>query len=124
MGTVVRTPEKRFTSNNIPITFFSINIGKNEEPSLLRVIAKGKLAETTADTLKKDKIVIVEGRLQSTTVKDNKGNEQKAMELDARSVEIVSEAAVAGPEYQDSFADLDVESVNTDELIGEDEIPF
>lgn len=42
-GTVYRAPEKRFTSNNVPISAFALNISETEE-SLVRVIAKGNLA--------------------------------------------------------------------------------
>lgn len=124
MGTVVRNPEKRFTSNNIPITYFSINTSKNEEPSLIRVMATGKLAETTADSVKKDKVVIVEGRLQNGVMKDSSGNEKKVVEISARAVEIVNEIAAAST-GAGSAEDFDYsDEVSADELIGEDEIPF
>lgn len=42
-GTVYRAPEKRFTSNNVPISAFAMNISDTEE-TLVRVIAKGNLA--------------------------------------------------------------------------------
>lgn len=121
MGTVVRNPEKRFTSNNLPITYFTINTGKNEEPSLIRVMAVGKLADTTADTVTKDKVVIVEGRLQNSIIKTDKGEEKKVVEISAKAVEVVNEAAVAGRDIEDlGFGD----EASVDELIGEDEIPF
>ena len=44
-GTVYRAPEKRFTSNNVPISAFAMNISDTEE-TLVRVIAKGNLAAT------------------------------------------------------------------------------
>lgn len=125
MGTVVRNPEKRFTSNNLPITYFTINTGKNDEPSLIRVMAVGKLADTAADSAKKDKVVIVEGRLQNSVIKTNTGEEKKIIEINAKAIEVVNEAALAGSEYQ-NVEDLgfNEEELSADELIGEDEIPF
>lgn len=135
MGKVVRNPEKRFTSNDVPITYFTIDIsrsdstGKPQEPVLLRVLARGKnLAELVANTVKKDTIVIVEGRLQTNTVKDATGIEKKIMELDARAVEIVNEAISSPANYQENVELPDIQDSNTndntDDLIGEDEIPF
>ena len=51
-GTVYRAPEKRFTSNNVPISAFAMNISENEE-TLVRVIAKGNLASTVEETVQK-----------------------------------------------------------------------
>jgi single-strand DNA-binding protein len=123
-GTVVRNPEKRFTNNNVPITHFTINISKSEEASLVRVITAGKLAESTADSVKKDSVVIVEGRLQNNVVKNETGTEQKIVEISAQAVEVVGETTNKS-DYQESTGSFnDSEEISTDELIGEDEIPF
>lgn len=58
-GTVYRAPEKRFTSNNVPISAFALNISENEE-TLVRVIAKGNLAQTVEETVNKGDRVVVE----------------------------------------------------------------
>ena len=69
-GVVVREPEKRFSSNNVAVSNFTINITpNNDEASLLRVIALGRLAETVADNVKKGAMVVVDGQLQTNTVK-------------------------------------------------------
>lgn len=125
MGKVVRNPEKRFTTNNIAITYFAIDISKDEDPSVVKVIAKGKLAEITADTVKKDKIVIVEGRLQTNVTKTASGVEKKGVEIDAQAVEIVGEVTdvvASSNTVSDDFSFSD--DIATDDLIGEDEIPF
>lgn len=124
-GIVFRAPEKRFTSNNIPITAFTMNISDTEE-SLIRVVTKGKLAETLADTVAKGDKVIVEGRLQNNTVKNEDGSEKRIMEIDAFAVETMSGspsgAAPAGT--SDSIVKFGEQPEFSDELIGEDEIPF
>ena len=68
-GTVYRAPEKRFTSNNVPITAFTININPDDE-TLIRVIAFGNLADSMVNSISKGDVVVVEGRLQNNTVKD------------------------------------------------------
>ena len=65
-GTVYRAPEKRFTSNNIPVTAFAMNISDTEE-QLVRVVARGKLAETMGDSVSKGDKIVVEGRLQTNS---------------------------------------------------------
>lgn len=123
MGTVVRDPEKRYTTNNIPVTSFSINISEKDE-SLLRIITKGKLAEVVADTIKRNKMVIVEGRLQTFTAKTTSGAEKKGIEIDAQTVEIVGESVKASSEQADMDNIIYDEEISSDDLIGEDEIPF
>lgn len=126
-GKVVRSPEKRFTTNNVAITSFVIDINykNSDEPALIRIITKGKLAEITADNVQKNKIVIVEGKLQNFTAKTESGAERKSMEIDANSVEIIGEAGkdqVSAVDTSESF-DFD-QDISGDDLIGEDEIPF
>lgn len=126
-GKIVRNPEKRFTSNNVPVTFFNINIGENNEEMLLRVIAKGKLAEKAETSFKKDDIVVVDGRLQYYTAKGQDGTERKVLEIDAANIESMGKAS-GSPEtdsevsFETGFDGL--EDVSSVDLIGDDEIPF
>ena len=85
-GTVYRAPEKRFTSNNVPISAFAMNISDTEE-TLVRVIAKGNLAATVEETVQKGDRVVVEGRLQNNTVKNEDGSEKRIVEIDAYAME-------------------------------------
>lgn len=126
MGKVVRSPEKRFTTNNTPITTFSMNISsKDGEEAIVKVVAIGKLAEKTSDTVKKDNVVLVEAKLQTSVTKTDKGVEKKGIELNAQAIEVAGEGVSSGDaaEVQDDSYNIDNE-INTDDLIGEDEIPF
>lgn len=124
-GTVFRAPEKRFTSNNVPITAFALNISENDE-SLVRVIAKGNLAETVENTLTKGDRVVVEGRLQNNTVKNEDGSEKRIVEIDSYAIEKMfggeagSTDSAKSPDSLVQFGQTDF----SDDLIGEDEIPF
>ena len=75
-GSVYRTPEKRFTQNNIPVSSFVLNIGDREE-MLIRVISKRTALDEVVSSLTKDDKILVEGRLQITTVKNESGTERK-----------------------------------------------
>ena len=125
-GTVYRAPEKRFTSNNIPVTAFAMNISDTEE-QLVRVVARGKLAETMGDSVSKGDKIVVEGRLQTNTVKNEDGSERKIVEIDASGFEAMgtgSAPAAGSSSKADTIVQFGEQPDFADELIGEDEIPF
>lgn len=128
-GKVYREPEKRFTQNNIPVSSFVLNIGDKEE-MLLRVISKRTALDETVSSLGKDDNVLIEGRLQITTVKNENGTERKIFEIDANTIEPIGETSGSGiisekvqKSQNDEIVKFSQEEF-TDELIGEDEIPF
>ncbi len=124
-GIVYRNPEKRFTGNNIPVTSFSVNIDEKEQ-SLIRVIARGNNAESAEQNISKGNKVVLEGRLQISTVQADDGTEKKVMELDLSSFEVISSSSM--PKESNSNSSDDVvkfsEIEMKDVLVGEEEIPF
>ena len=124
-GSVFRAPEKRFTQNNVPVSSFVLNIGEREE-MLLRVIVRRTALDEVVSAISKDDRVIVEGRLQITTVKNDMGAERRIFEIDANTIEMMGAAAPSVSSGTASSGDI-VKFANdefADELIGEDEIPF
>ncbi len=125
-GTVYRAPEKRFTSNNVPISAFALNISETEE-TLVRVLAKGNLAQTVEETINKGDRVVVEGRLQNNTVKNEDGSERRIVEIDAYAMEKLAGSSTTSAPSGKASPDSIVQFGQTDfsdDLIGEDEIPF
>ncbi len=125
-GTVYRNPEKRFTGNNIAVTTFTLNIDDKEQ-SLIRVIARGNLAETVEQSVSKGDRIVVDGRLQVNTIQGDDGTDKKVMEIDLSSFEVVSSSSSSQQTSSKKSADdvvkfSDVEM--NDVLIGEEEIPF
>ena len=121
-GKVYRAPEKRFTSNNIPITGFTLNISTNSDDEILiRVNSIGNLAETVAQTIEKGDEVVVDGRLQNAVATAEDGTERKIVEIDASSIMKVSGGIVQPAQNQTVNASG---TEFADELIGDDEIPF
>lgn len=123
-GTVFRTPEKRYTQNNVPVSAFVLNIGDREE-MLIRVVAKRAALDEIVSSISKDDRVLVEGRLQITTVRNDSGAERRIYEIDANTIEMMGAGAsapssVSGSEDIVKFSQEEF----SDELIGEDEIPF
>jgi len=124
-GTVYRTPEKRFTQNNVAVSAFVLNIGEKEE-TLIRIISKRNNLDEIVASMDKGERVLVEGRLQTATVKMDDGSEKKIYEIDANSIEKLGEGAMAPSGA--NFATEEIVKFESDdfsnELIGEDEIPF
>lgn len=125
-GTVYRNPEKRFTGNNIPVTSFTLNIDEKEQ-SLIRVVARGNLAETVENAVSKNDKIVIEGRLQVSSYQAEDGTEKKVMEIDLSSFEVISsESAPKQPQANKQpdevvkFSEVEPEDI----LIGEEEIPF
>ena len=123
-GQVYRAPEKRFTTNNVPVATFTMSISDKEE-TLVRVIAKGNLAELIVNSVNKNDHVVVDGRLQTTNVKLENGAERKIIELDASSFEKLSgsSSVPAAASETDKLVKFSTEDFS-DDLIGDDEIPF
>lgn len=123
-GTVFRAPEKRFTQNNVPVSSFVLNIGDREE-MLIRVVVGRAALDEVVSGISKDDRVLVEGRLQITTVKNESGAERRIYEIDANAIEMMGGTGSA-PAASNSNEDIVKFSQEefSDELIGEDEIPF
>ena len=125
-GSVFRAPEKRFTQNNVPVSSFVLNIGEREE-MLIRVVVRRTALDEVVSAISKDDRVLVEGRLQITTVKSDNGTERRIFEIDANTIELMGAGApVVASSSSSSDADIVKFSSDefADELIGEDEIPF
>ena len=120
-GIAVRDAEKRFTSNDLAILNFTMNINEADE-TLLRVVMMGKMAENAEGLIKKGSKVTVEGRLQTNTFKDSNGEDKKIVELHAQSFDVAGKDEVVVS--SSSALDVDLPDEAPDELIGDDEIPF
>ena len=120
-GIAIRDAEKRFTSNDLAILNFTMNISEAEE-TLLRVVMMGRMAENADGLIKKGSKVTVEGRLQTNTFKDANGEDKKIIELHAQGFEVAGKSEVF---TSNAPVDLDyLPDEAPDELIGDDEIPF
>lgn len=90
-GTVVRTPEKRFTAtNNVAVTEFAFDLmtkkaNGEDEATTVKVITWRDLAERTVNEVKKGDIVLVEGRPQLNRY-EIEGKRKTDLEIDASSV--------------------------------------
>lgn len=125
-GTVYRAPEKRFTSNDVAIWAFVLDIGEKEE-TLIRVISKKNALDAVVSECSKGDKVLVEGRLQITAAKMDDGSERKIYEVDANVIEKMGASSGGSSSAKNTNNGEIVKFAQeefSDELIGEDEIPF
>ena len=125
-GKVVKTPEKRFTQNNLAVTSLIVDVNPQDE-TLIRVTAVGNIAERVAETVSMNDSVIVDGRLQMETVKTTNGKERKVAVITASAVEKIGGSSASAqqetPSSKDSVVQFSTEEIAED-LIDPDEIPF
>lgn len=127
-GSLYRAPEKRFTQNNVAVSAFILNIADRDE-MLVRVLAKRTSLDEIVSTLEKGDNVLVEGRLQTAAVKMDDGTEKRIYEIEANAIEKMSESSGSSSSSSSSkFGTEEIVKFESDdfsnELIGEDEIPF
>ena len=128
-GTVYRQPEKRFSQNNVAVSAFVLNIDERDE-MLLRIISKRNSLDEVVSSLSKGDKVLVEGRLQTATVKMDDGSDKRIYEIDANSIEKISgeSSSSAQSSGNSKFGTEEIVKFESDdmsnELINEDEIPF
>lgn len=124
-GTIYRAPEKRFTSNDVAVSTFVMDIGEKEE-TLLRIISKRNALDNVVSNCNKGDKVLVEGRLQIAKAKMDDGSERNIFEIEAATIEKMDgSGSTSAPRTNNNeeivkFAQEEF----ADELIGEDEIPF
>ena len=98
-GNLTRDPVFRKTTNGTPVTNFWIasnrrfkdNTGQwRENVCYVGVVAWYKLAENCAENLKKGNAVIIEGELQSRSLRAENGRNRNIVEIKARRVQFLN----------------------------------
>jgi len=128
-GTVYRQPEKRFSQNNIAVSAFVLNIGDRDE-MLVRVVSTRTSLDEIVSSLSKGDKILVEGRLQTAVSKMDDGSEKRIYEIMANAIEKIGGSSENAPASSGNskFGTEEIVKFESDdfsnELIGEDEIPF
>ena len=125
-GIVFKAPKTGYTTNNVAVSSFVMNIGQTDE-ILVRVISKRQALEEVVSSISKNQKVLVEGRLQTGVSKLDDGTEKKVFEIEASTIELMS-GAVAGSEENSEDGDIltfgEMEDNNTDVLMDDEDVPF
>ena len=129
-GIVYKAPKTGYTHNNVAVSSFVLNIGTTEE-LLVRVVSKRQSLEEVVSGLSKNQKVLVEGRLQNGISKMDDGTEKRVFEIDASTIELMGAAVTGSSSSEDgdilTFGNMENSSdnsVETDTLIDEEEVPF
>ena len=127
-GIVYKTPKTGFTSNNVAVSSFVLNIGTQDE-ILVRVISKRNSLESVVQGLSKNQKVLVEGRLQNGISKMDDGTEKRVFEIEASTIELMGGSSPSSDSSSSdgdiiTFGDMDGAEANTDVLMDDDEVPF
>lgn len=121
IGRLGREPEMRYTPSGRPVTTFSVGTSrtwntsegeKRSETEWFNVVAWGNLAEICKQYLSKDRLVYIEGRLQSRHWEDAEGNKRSSVEVVANEM-IMLDDRREGTQEQDYESEID-----------KDEFPF
>ncbi len=121
IGRLGRDPEMRYTPSGRPVTTFSVATSRSwntsdgerrTETEWFNVVAWGSLAEICKQYLSKNRLIYVEGRLQSRHWDDSDGNKHYSTEIVANEMIMLDEKREANNESPD------------EETIEEDEYPF
>ena len=100
IGSVGRDPEMRYTPSGRPVTTFSVGTSRawttadgerRTETEWFNVVAWSNLAEICKQYLTKDRLVYIEGRLQTRHWEDQEGNKHTATEIVASEMIVLEE---------------------------------
>lgn len=106
IGRVGRDPEMRYTPSGRPVTTFSIGSSrtwntadgeKRTETEWFNVVAWSNLAEICKQYLSKDRLVYIEGRLQTRHWEDQEGNKHVSTEIVANEMIMLDERRDSSP---------------------------
>ncbi|MDD5467102.1 MAG: single-stranded DNA-binding protein [Anaerolineales bacterium] len=121
IGRLGRDPEMRYTPSGRPVTTFSVATSRSwntsdgdrrTETEWFNVVAWGNLAEICKQYLYKNRLVYIEGRLQTRHWEDSDGNKHSSTEI------VANEMIMLDEKKEDTN--------NQEELVEneEDEFPF
>jgi single-strand DNA-binding protein len=102
MGNLTRDPELRYTPQGTAVVnlglavnrFFKDKSGQNQKDTcFINVIVWGQMAEVCNQYLAKGRQIMIEGRLQSRSWKDNEGKNRTTIEVRADNVQFMQPRA-------------------------------
>lgn len=106
VGRLGRDVELKKTGNGKSYAFFSLVVGRNfktadgQDADFITVVCWGKVAENTATYCSKGSLVSIDGRLQTRTYENDKGDRIFVTEVVADSVQFIDTRKKEAPKQE------------------------
>jgi single-strand DNA-binding protein len=116
IGNLTRDPELKYITSGVGVTKFGLAVNrtynsqdgeKKNDTCFVDITAWDKLAEVCAEHLSKGRLVLVEGRLQYQSWKDDDGTKRSKLEVVAQNVQFLGNKQ-EGDETGEKTDDSDV----------------
>ena len=136
VGNLGQKPDMKYTQSNVAVANFSIATSeewrdkesgdKKTKTEWHNVVFFGKLAEIAEQYLDKGSQVYIEGKLETSTWKDESGNDRKTTKVLGQELTMLgSRGDSSGSSYENNNSGVNEEEVNQDSGgFSEEEIPF
>lgn len=129
-GRLTADPELRYTTNNTPVTSFSIAVnrrykaGEESQADFINIVAWRQTAEFVTKYFKKGSMIGIEGSIQTRKYVDKEtGKNRTAFEVIASNVQFVESRRDGGADAQPaSFNNTD--SGDFSVIASDDDLPF
>ncbi len=133
-GRLTRDPNVAFTQKGQAVCRFDVAVNRRyldqasnewkDDVVFVPVVVWGSAAERSKDRLKKGTPVYVEGRLTTSEYTDKtSGQTRRSLQITCRRLQILEATAGGSADYQPAAKD-DVPSVDVDQPVMEDDVPF
>lgn len=133
-GRLTADPELRYTSNNIPVTSFSIAVnrrykaGEESQADFINIVAWRQTAEFVTKYFKKGSMIGIEGSIQTRRYVDkDTGKNRTAFEVIANNVQFVEsrrDGAASGEADVASASFNNTDSGDFSVIAADDDLPF
>jgi single-strand DNA-binding protein len=109
IGRLGRDPEMRYTPSGRSVTTFNVGTSRSwntsegerrNETEWFNVVAWGNLAEICKQYLTKDRLVYIEGRLQTRHWEDSEGNKRSSVEIVANEMIMLDDRREGNQEHE------------------------
>ncbi len=139
MGRLTADPELRYTPGNVPVTTFTLAVGRSytkagaeRQTDFIDVVAWRSTAEFVTRYFHKGQLIAVNGEIHTRTYQDKQGINRKAFEIIASNVHFAeSKRDYAKPAEENHFEAPEPQAAYTggniedfEEITSDDDLPF
>lgn len=129
-GNLTKDPVFRTTSNGTPVVNFYIAVNRRyknknnewkEDVCYVGIVAWNKLAESCKDRLRKSSAVLVDGELQSRSLKTEDGKTRTIVEIKAKRIQFLNKNMKRSDVEDTIYDDSNYEDDTFDKFLTDDE---